>query len=274
MQALQGDAVLGIDVSHYQGDIDFSKMQDWGVRFVYVKATEGATYQDPNYIIYAMKAKAAGLHVGLYHFARPNQSSAADEAANFIKAASVVPFDLYPVLDLEAPTGGVMAVDAMVKWVLDFEQAVTQALGKKVMLYTGKWFADQYNGFNNQLAHMPLWYSSYTQSVLPDFGGWLEWVMWQYTDSLTVGGIQGVVDANHAVSIEAIGYVPPKPVVVAPPVDPKVANAMIDRWVGHDYDKASNEDQFFRAYVADVLRVASGQAPHNATLLGNWKPQL
>lgn len=64
------------------------------------------------------------------------------------------------------------------------------------------------------------------------------------------------------------------PKVTPPTLDATVANAVIARWVGYEYAQASHDDQLFRAYVADALRVASGQEPHNTAFLNGWKPSL
>src|SRR5207302_823289 len=76
--------VLGIDVSHYQGTINWPAVFASGERFAFEKATEGVTYTDPKFVTNMLAGKAAGVLMGAYHFARPLNNSAADEAAHFL----------------------------------------------------------------------------------------------------------------------------------------------------------------------------------------------
>ena len=60
--------IIGVDISKYQGKVDFNKLKDAGVHYVFIRATEGITYQDADYFQNHNDAKAAGLRVGVYHF--------------------------------------------------------------------------------------------------------------------------------------------------------------------------------------------------------------
>lgn len=92
----------GIDISHYQGDVDWNRMvsSNRNIEFVYIKATEGATWTDKRRAEYAQKAHAKKLKVGFYHFFRVS-SSGADQFNNFKQATKGLPYDLIPVLDIE-----------------------------------------------------------------------------------------------------------------------------------------------------------------------------
>lgn len=97
----------GIDISHYQGDVNWDKLTAKGnIEFVYIKATEGKTFVDKRHEEYGRDAAAHGLQVGYYHFFRPDVSGA-DQFANFEHAVRNLPQHLIPVLDIEvAPKAG------------------------------------------------------------------------------------------------------------------------------------------------------------------------
>lgn len=79
----------GIDVSHWQGDINYTKVKDAGIEIVYIKATEGQNTVDPYFSSNYEKAKAAGLKIGLYHFVRAISTDAAIlEAKHFVNTIS------------------------------------------------------------------------------------------------------------------------------------------------------------------------------------------
>lgn len=92
--------VRGIDVSHHQGLITWGRLPRQGVRFAYIKASEGGDLRDPMFRAAARQAHEAGLAVGAYHYftlCRPG----AVQAANFIDAIAEAPTDLPPAVDLE-----------------------------------------------------------------------------------------------------------------------------------------------------------------------------
>jgi GH25 family lysozyme M1 (1,4-beta-N-acetylmuramidase) len=197
---------FGIDVSHYQGTIDWAKVKAAGVRFVYMKATESTGYVDPMLKTYVAGARGVGLPIGFYHFARPNADATAqaDFFVNTIKSVAGDYGDLIPVLDLEEPADGSGDINQIVKWASDFITHVQQLTGKQVMMYTGGWFVNQYNGLHNAFSSLPLWMSAYRNTAPSDCGGWTSWTVWQYSDKGTVDGISGNVDVNVAVSLDAI----------------------------------------------------------------------
>src|ERR671930_2270326 len=90
----------GIDVSHWQGTIDWSQVSGAGKTFAILKATEGQTFDDPNYASYRSGANSAGMFIGAYHFARPDSTAddATIEADHYTGVASPKPGDIVPVL--------------------------------------------------------------------------------------------------------------------------------------------------------------------------------
>src|SRR5689334_1580650 len=89
--------VQGIDVSHYQGVIDWNQVAEAGTAFVFIKATEGTSYVDPQFQDNWSGAKAAGLLRGAYHFFQPGEDPQ-QQAEYFLSVVQTVPGDLPPVL--------------------------------------------------------------------------------------------------------------------------------------------------------------------------------
>ena len=100
---------IGIDLSRHNGTVDFKTVANAGVKYAWIKCTEGTTHVNPGYELKFQKAREAGIQVGGYHFSRPDTypsiQDAVDESLNFLGALSKVGFnrgDLLPVLDVEA----------------------------------------------------------------------------------------------------------------------------------------------------------------------------
>jgi len=102
----QANNLFGIDVSHYQGSINWSSVHSCGANYAFAKATEGTTYTDPNFSGYMNNGKAAGMQMGAYHFARPASNCANAEADHFwAVAGGKITADgksLFPMVDFES----------------------------------------------------------------------------------------------------------------------------------------------------------------------------
>ncbi|WP_052947619.1 GH25 family lysozyme [Aneurinibacillus tyrosinisolvens] len=213
----------GVDLSHWQGNVDFAKIKASGVQFVYVKATQSTTFTDPTFATNVKNARDAGMPIGAYHYAKPtaplNLTEAKNQATFFVntmKNSGLTDFgDVMPVLDLEEPsTVGTLTGDDLAAWARTFVDTVKQQTNRQVLLYTGSWFIDLYGGFNGKLSDLPLWvadYQSSTSPTLPPKGGWTVWTVWQYTDKGSVNGVTGTVDLDEGpASLEQLrGYIPP-----------------------------------------------------------------
>lgn len=188
---------LGIDVSHHDGDIDWNavKADAQDIRFAYVKASEGATVQDSTYSFNIQAATTIGLGTGAYHFYSLT-SSPENQAANFIQQVGQnYPYKLPPMLDYEKDTNSsnVAATIAALKTLLNLIQ---QQWGIRPIIYTSKNYWGQLNnpaGFDSYL----LWLANYNTGLPALPGDWLEWAIWQYTESGTVQGINAAVDLNR-----------------------------------------------------------------------------
>lgn len=194
----------GIDISHWQGAIDWPTVAASGKRFAYMKASEGTTYVDPTYTLNRQQARAAGLFVGAYHFAQPSliAGGAIAEADHFIDTATPASGDLLPVLDLEKSNG--LAPAVLNAWVQAYVDRIYQRSGARAVIYVSpnfwktymvdtRWFAD--NGYDI------LWVAHWIAGVAPTVPGanWGGdgWTFWQYTSDGAVPGITGRVDLNR-----------------------------------------------------------------------------
>jgi GH25 family lysozyme M1 (1,4-beta-N-acetylmuramidase) len=193
----------GIDVSHWQGTIDWTKVAAAGKKFAIIKATESTNYIDPMYATNHAGAKSAGLWTGAYHFAQPstNTNDAVLEADYFAAHINLGPGDLIPALDLEVSGG--LSVTALKAWVMSFMKEVTARVGTRPMIYTSPSFWSKYMGNTTALAdagYTTLWIAHWgvTSPTVPanNWGGH-GWTFWQYTSSGTVPGITGRVDLDR-----------------------------------------------------------------------------
>lgn len=197
--------IRGIDVSRYQTNPDFVQAKQAGFSFVYIKATEGVTYQDPAYQTHAVNANNAGLYFGFYHFARPdNGNQPQDEAQNLLNAISAFNYNLFPVLDLEVSVP--MSDTDLYNWAKSFIDTVKAQTGRNVVFYTYLSYLESRPALK-QLANdgIPLWIAAYS-SEQPVISGW-DWAMWQYTDQENVPGI-GTCDADKLVHLDLIRITP------------------------------------------------------------------
>ncbi|WP_051633535.1 GH25 family lysozyme [Bacillus sp. UNC41MFS5] len=204
----------GIDVSHWQGTINWNQVKNSGIAFVYAKASEGTTYTDTMFSTNVQGARAAGLPIGAYHYARPSAPYNPDEAkaeaqyfVNVMKNGGMGDFgDIMPVLDLEEPAAtGTLTSDEIASWARVFTDTVKSLTKRQVMVYTGAWFVQQYNDFGGKLSDLPVWIARYGITQPPAVGGWTQWTAWQYSDRGTIPGILGPVDLDYGpTSIDAL----------------------------------------------------------------------
>lgn len=188
-------SVHGIDVSYYQGNIDWQavkKVEVDGIKvdFVFIKATEGLTKVDPTFHRNWREAAKAGLLCGAYHFFRPQQAGKA-QARFFLQVANYEKGDLPPVVDIEELNG--VSPAKMRKELTAFIEYVKKETGKSPIIYTGLKFYEDYlrNYYNEEL----LWLAHYYKKELR-IGSSENWRFWQHSDKATITGINHVVDFN------------------------------------------------------------------------------
>jgi GH25 family lysozyme M1 (1,4-beta-N-acetylmuramidase) len=195
-------SIRGIDVSHYQGSIDWSRVAGAGKEFAYLKSTDDTDYTDPTFAFNRAQAKANGLSVGAYHFARPDPSAgdAIREARWFVQRTNPRPGELLPVLDIETRDGLTQA--QMTTWAHRWIEEVRRLTGVTAMVYTSPYGWLERFGDTRRLARegSPLWVAHWgVSSPLVPAGNWdgNGWELWQYTSHGHVAGIQGRVDLDE-----------------------------------------------------------------------------
>jgi len=187
--------ILGIDVSHHQGEINWdlvSKMRigNDSIQFVYLKLTEGIDFKDKRSKQNQKKLRKMNIPYGVYHFYNP-KLNATDQAVFFAKNCS--PSDLRPILDIEIK--GELKPAALVDSVKVFINTIDSILNIRPIIYTYESF---YNDFFSKktLAKEWFWIANYT-GVSNAFKK-SNVVAWQFTDKGTVDGISEKVDLNTA----------------------------------------------------------------------------
>lgn len=201
----QAATVNGIDISHYQGAINWTSVRNSGIEFAFIKATEGTSYKDPRFNTNYVAAYNAGVIRGAYHFARPAASSGAVQA-NFLAsnggAWSADSRTLPAALDIENNPSGAqcygLSTTQMRNWIADFLNTYRARTGRYAVIYTTTNFwntcTGNYTGF---AANHPMWVARWASTVGTLPAGWGVWSFWQYSATGRVSGISGDVDRNY-----------------------------------------------------------------------------
>lgn len=189
-----GATLQGIDVSYWQGTIDWQKVAGAGVDFAYIRLSYGDVFRDPKFDANWQGALAAGVARGAYQFFKPSQST--DEQAQMMidALADMQAGDLPPVLDVEVTDGSSKAaVAAKVKsWV----GQVQAATGVTPIVYSGSYFwRDDVGGAKDESAD-PFWIAQYTTKCPSLPLPWQRWTLWQYSNRGSIAGIHGYVDLD------------------------------------------------------------------------------
>ena len=185
----------GIDVSEWQGEIDFKEVAESGIEVVYIRVSEGTNYIDPYFKENYNKAKENGLKVGFYHFlTATNVEEAREEAEFFVSNIKTLKPDCRLAMDFEVFNG--LEVDEINDISIEFLETVESLSGKKCVIYS-----DAYNAkavFSKELAsNYPIWVADYFVEEPEDNGKWETWVGFQYTDRGRIEGIKGNVDRDY-----------------------------------------------------------------------------
>jgi GH25 family lysozyme M1 (1,4-beta-N-acetylmuramidase) len=210
MQAQTSSNLNGIDVSHWQGTVNWTLVKSSGISFTYVKAggaNSSGSYTDPMFAQYVAGAKAADLSVGAYWYALPQTgidptTDAYNQAtyfANVMKQSMATYGDIMPVLDFE--TAGSLSSSDQITWISVFMDTVKHLTNRNVMLYSYEDFISSNNNWNYHFENAPLWIAHYTASnpsnpIPPNIAGWTSWTAWQYTETGSVPGVIGNVDKD------------------------------------------------------------------------------
>ena len=209
MQSRNNDNYKGIDVSHFQGNIDFTKVKNSDVQIVYIKATEGISLVDSSLSSNYRKAKDAGLLIGFYHFFRPStESNAIAQASHFINTIKDYESNCRLALDIEV--NNELSKSQITNLSKVFLEEVKRLSGLEVVIYTYTSFARNY--FESSINIYPLWIAQYNVNQPSNNGIWDYWIGFQYSDRGQINGISGYVDLSEfeeEILLNKNEYIPP-----------------------------------------------------------------
>ena len=189
-------AVHGVDVSRWQGNIDWAKLRTQGANFAYIKATDGGDHLDPMFRKNWRDAKAAGLKRGAYHFfywCRVASQQADWFIRNVPKDADALP----PVIDVEWNGDSSCKRRPSRAQVLEKMQVFMDRLerhyGKRPIIYTAPDFYD--DNLKGAFTNYPFWLRAVAQHPSKVYPG-RRWLFWQYSGSGLSQGVNGKIDLN------------------------------------------------------------------------------
>lgn len=188
--------VRGVDVSHHNSFINWDRLREEDVTFVYLKSTEGTTHKDREYQRNYQLAREAGLKVGTYHFYTFGMDGK-QQAQHFIQHSTVKSGDIIPAIDVEhSPINKFCRTDAdlqkMLKELRVMEQELYTHFGKHPVIYTNKDCYQQY--IENNFPNNPLWICDLHDepNVASD-----TWAIWQFSHTGKIAGVENDIDLNY-----------------------------------------------------------------------------
>src|SRR5690554_155134 len=182
--------IFGIDVSHYQGQINWTELQTshHPIEYIFIRATMGVDGKDVTFNDNWIKAKQHNYIRGAYHYYRPNENST-QQFQNFSSSVNLVKGDFIPILDIEKESQ--FGMDNLRAGVLNWLALAEAKYGVKPMVYTGlKFYEDNLKGY---IDDYPLWIAAYSGKHKVNK---VDWHFHQFTEKAIVKGIKTTVDAN------------------------------------------------------------------------------
>lgn len=190
---IQPVAGRGIDVSRWQGNVNWAQVRGAGVSYAFIKASEGSRGRDPRFAANWQGARQVGIRRGAYHFFRPEINPLV-QAETFVRQFGGDVGELPPVLDVEVNPG--LPRQQFTQAVRLWLQRVQQLTGQKPMIYTSASFWDANTTRPGWVNQYPLWVAQWDtdKPTLPS--GWSSASIWQFSSRGRVPGIEGDVDLN------------------------------------------------------------------------------
>ncbi|MEU7872639.1 GH25 family lysozyme [Dactylosporangium sp. NPDC049140] len=296
----------GIDVSshdHSVYQIDWPGVAASGVRFAYVKATEGTYYTNPYFHADNTSAKGAGILTGAYAFARPDLGDPVGQANYFLDRAewgnnsqTLVPFlDLeWPYSSLKLPACWNLTPEAMVAWIRGFVDRVKARIGRDMMIYTNPNWWNPCTNNSTEFGANPLDVADFGSTTGPRVipSGWSTYAIWQYAGGNNSAGTydRNAFNGDYAALTRLAGDVPADD----PPVELR-ANAngryvstdltssatlaagrdAIGLWERYDVLSAGNGDIALRSRANGLYVTADlnngGRLVANRSAVGAWE---
>jgi lysozyme len=186
-----GTTVKGVDVSYYEGTIDWHAVKAAGRVFAFARVSDGLTHVDPKFAANWAGMHDAGLVRGAYQYFRPGEDPIAQANLLLSKLGTRGALDLPPVLDVETADGQSAAhvQSAVHAWLTHVEQA----LGRKPIVYTAAFMSSTLgSGFSKYT----LWVANYGATCPSMPTGWTSWAFWQTSESGKVSGITTATDLD------------------------------------------------------------------------------
>jgi GH25 family lysozyme M1 (1,4-beta-N-acetylmuramidase) len=300
-----GYSVTGLDVSAFQGTIDWAAVATSGVRFAYIRASEQAGIADAMFAANYAGAKNNGLYAGAYHRARPDVSGGKAQADYFADHAQYADDGrtLPLMLDIEWPRSTWTGLNAcynmtpaqLVTWIRDFVNEIAVRTGRLAMIYTNTNWWNPCTASNTGFGVYPLFIANYSATSSPPLpAGWSKWTLWQYTSTGSLPGISGNVDrdvfnGDLAALTRLAGGTPSPPVIsMLARVNarfvsadnagtlPLIANrTLIGQWEQFDVVDAGSGFIALRSHANNLFVTAesAGTKPliANRTAIGSWE---
>jgi GH25 family lysozyme M1 (1,4-beta-N-acetylmuramidase) len=259
----------GLDVSSWQGNVDWSTVAANGARFAFVKATEGTSYVNPYFGQQYVGAYFAGLVRGPYHFGLPDRSSGAAQAQWFVANGGTWSADgqtLPGALDIEYnPYGATcygLSQSAMISWLTSFVSQYQTLTGRAPIIYTTtNWWQSCTGGYAGLGAAVPLWIACWCQSVGQLPAGWSVNAFWQWSNQqVEFPGDQDVFNGSQedlvALANGSQAPAPPPPLPPPPPPPPPpVVVCRVPRVIGMRLANARARIRSAHCSVGRVRRV-------------------
>lgn len=182
--------ITGIDISKHTGKVDFKKVKNQNIDFVFIKATEGENYTDNTFFYNYLSAKELNIPIGTYHFFRFNKSGKS-QAINFLSAIKGKKFDLPFVLDIEEwGNPSIKNTKEIIDDINQFISLVESQTGNNLIIYTNE---SGYNTFiSEHFEKNDIWICSFNKS--PNINR--RWTFWQHSHNGKFDFADGWVDIN------------------------------------------------------------------------------
>lgn len=190
---IEAEEEEGIDVSEWQGSINFNEVVNAGIESVYIKATEGFDYYDPYYRSNYENAKANGINIGFYHYLTAQTTAEAYEQADFFVSA-ISGLDVQMKFALDYEEFYQLDKNEISDIALAFMNRVRELTGEECVMYVSAYYANHY--FREDVSTYALWVAEWGVSQPYLSGPWYSYDGWQYSDRGLVRGINTYVDRD------------------------------------------------------------------------------
>lgn len=205
----QDKFLLGIDVSHHSGSVDWHAVKEHGYQFAYVKSSEGMDNPDAMFESHWKALQKLNFPRGAYHF-YVTEDDPVKQATFFASRLKDDPGTLPPVIDVELL--GHHTKGDMTKTLLAFLKSLEQQTGTVPMIYTTPTFWNRH--YRPEFSRYPLWLSEFGVIMPKVPFGWKNWTFWQHQADRKVPGVEKTADINllHPnLTLDAVKSATPKP---------------------------------------------------------------